>query len=111
MANMSLTWDEQKRVYRFFNGNAPAREIFMTAEEVNFIVESRKRERWRYDIENQIEYDEDNIDFSETTKEEFIALCFEEIDSNIEIYGDDWEPTIEDIVFDVANENGIWRDE
>lgn len=110
MANMSLTWDDQKRVYRFFNGNAPAREIFMTAEEVNFIEQSRKRERWSYDIENQIEYDEENLDFSETTRKEFIDLCFEEIDSNIDIYGDDWEPTIEDIVFDVANENGIWRD-
>ena len=111
MANMSLTWDEQKRVYRFFNGNAPAREIFMTAEEVNFIVQSRERERWGYDISDQIEYDEDNLDFSETTRNEFIDMCLEDIDARIEIYGvDNYEPDIEEIVFDVANDNGIWRD-
>ena len=108
--NMSMEWHDEKSAWRFFNGDDPAREIWLTNEEANFIAMALKHDNWHYDIMNQCEYDEGNLDFSETTQEEFIGLCFEEIDSNIEIYGDDWEPDIEEIVFDVANENGIWRD-
>lgn len=104
---MRMIWNESRNAWRFEDG---ANCFWLTNEEAHFIANTLKRQQWRYKIENQIEYDKDNLDFSETTQEEFVDLCFEEIDSNIEIYGDDWEPTIEDIVFDVANENGIWRD-
>ena len=109
--NMSMTYDEQKAVWRFFNGEAPAKEIFLTHQEAKFIAMSLKRDKWRYDLMDQTEYDSDNIDFSgEISEEKFIDLCMEEIDCNVDLYGDDYEPDIEEIVFDVANDNGIWRD-
>lgn len=104
---MRMVWNDRRNAWRFEDG---ANCFWMTHEEAQFVVNTLRRQKWRYKIMDQIEYDEDNLDFSETTREEFIDLCFEEIDSNIGIYGDDWEPTIEDIVFDVANENEIWRD-
>ena len=109
--NMSMTYNEQKKVWRFLNSDAPAREIFLTPEELEFIINSRKRERWYNDLHNQIIYDEDNLDFSTISKAEFISLCLDDIDSNVEIYGyDDYDPDAEDIVFSVAQENGMWRD-
>ena len=109
--NMSMEWYDDKAAWRFFNGDAPAREIWLTNKEANFIAMALKHDRWRYDLMNQIVYDEDSLDFSKVTMQEFIDLCIEEIDSNIEIYGDEWEPDVEDIVFDVAHENEIWRDD
>ena len=82
--NMSMEWYDDKAAWRFFNGDAPAREIWLTNKEANFIAMALKHDRWRYDLMNQIVYDEDSLDFSKVTMQEFIDLCIEEIDSNIE---------------------------
>lgn len=114
---MKMEWHDSVAAWRFCNTDSdkpvcrPEREIWLTNEEAQFIAKALKRQQWRYDIENQIEYDEDNLDFSETSRNEFIDMCLEDIDARIEIYGvDNYEPNIEEIVFDVAQDNDIWRD-
>jgi len=83
-----LTWDEMKAVEEFFI-----------------------KRKQRIKIEDQVGYDEDSLDFTgDISREDFIDLCMEDIESRREIYGADFEPDPADVVFDVAHDNEIWRD-
>jgi hypothetical protein len=43
------------------------------------------------------------------SRDEFIDLCLDELESKWENMTLDNEPDYEGVVFDVANENGVWR--
>ena len=64
------------------------------------------------EILNEIDLNEDNLTIdTPNARKEFIGLCLEEIDSKLEIYGEDYyDPDIEQIVFDVAQDHVLWRD-
>ena len=93
--------------------NSPEGTVLVLNWDEMKAIESFLRHRsWTAEIINQMEYDEDNLDFdSSEARQNFVNLCLEEIDSNLEIYGrDSYDPDIEQIVFDVAQNNGLWRD-
>lgn len=111
MSNMmSLEWIADKACWRFINRNNPAREVFFSPAEIGFIEHSLERNAWQSGIAEQVEYDEDNLDFSTITREEFIDMCDDELQNRWEICSDIGDPDYGGIVFDVAQENGIWRD-
>ena len=85
-------------------------EVLFSYKEINFIEYELEKLSWRSGMEDQIEYDEDDIDFSEISKEEFLDLCMEDLESRAEnmTLGNDID--YGGIVFDVAQENGMWRD-
>lgn len=87
-STLTLNWDEMKAVESFL-----------------------RHRSWTVEIINQMDFDEDNLDLNGTEdRQKFVDLCLDEIACNLEIYGEDYyEPNIEQIVFDVAQENGIWR--
>ena len=85
---LDLNWDEMKAIESFL-----------------------RHRSWTTEILNQMDFDEDNLDLDTSeSRQKFVDLCLDEIGCNLEIYGEDYyEPDIEKIVFDVAQENGIWR--
>lgn len=99
--------------YNKFALNSPEGTMLVLNWDEMKAIESFLRHRsWTAEILNQMEYDEDNLDlFGSEDQQNFVNLCLEEIDSNLEIYGgDSYDPDIEQIVFDVAQNNGLWRD-
>ena len=103
---MSLEWISEKALYRFSNGD---REIFFTHAELSFIQHQMERSDWVVGIEEEIDESEDNLVFDDTTREQFVELCLDELESKWENYTLNNDPDYEGIVFDVANENGVWR--
>ena len=88
--------------------------MVLELEEVNAIESYRRHERWKNDLQNQIDWENEdgNLDFSgEIDRDEFVRLCMEDIDENCEIYGGEeyYSPDFEEIVFNIAEENDIWR--
>ena len=106
MSNMALTYNEKKAVYEFANGT---RIVQLTPAEVSFISHALERNNWAYEIDMEIESNEECIDFSAISREEFHDLCLEELESR---WGNGWlncDPDYQCIVFDVAQEQKIWR--
>lgn len=103
---MKMKYNEQKAVWEFVHGN---KKIELTCKEIGFIHHQMERNAWSEGIEYEINESEDNLIFDETTRDKFIGLCLDELESKWENMTLDNEPDYEGIVFDVANENGIWR--
>ena len=77
--------------------------------EVNFIEKWLRHDSWRAKIHDAIDADADSYDFSEISREEFVNLCVDEMQSKYEAY-ELGEPDYSEIAFSVAKENEIWRD-
>lgn len=82
----------------------------LTEEECGCVVDYFRAGVWRNELNDAIDEDEDYYDFSKMSREYFLSLCFEEIYSKREIYGDTYAPDFSSIVFSIAKQNGIWRD-
>lgn len=82
--------------------------------EMEFIDIERRKNVWRYGFDRQIHDDEDFLCFDEISREEFIEMCVEDVDVERDLFGRAnnpyKEPEYADIVFNVAQENDIWRD-
>ena len=107
--NMSLEWVADKACWRFFNGDAPAREIFLSPAEISFIEHALEQNAWKAELEMEIDSNDDSLDFGEISKADFLDLCMDEMESKWECQTLFDNPDYQEIVFDVANENGIWR--
>ena len=85
-------------------------EVKFSYKEINFIEFELTKNNWRNGIDEQIDYDEENIDFTEHSREELIGWCVDEIESRWSNSLNFGEPDYGEILFDVAQENGVWRD-
>lgn len=103
---MILEWLPEKVSYRFVSGD---RELFFSQAEICFIQHQMERNAWAIGIESEIDESEDNLIFNDTTREEFIEMCLDELEYKWENETLNNEPDYEGVVFDVANENGVWR--
>ena len=84
----------------------------LTASEIAMAWEEHQRIIWRYGIEDAIDRNSENLRFgSEFTMEEFIDECMEEFDIDDDLYSYSDEKNYEEIVFDVAEINGVWVDD
>lgn len=104
---MNLTWVAEKASWKFNNGE---RELFFSPEEISFIEHAMERVGWEASLEEQIDYDSDNLDFSSISRDEFVRLCVDEMQSRWENSDNYGEPDYGGIVFDIAQDNEIWRD-
>ena len=80
-------------------------------EEMKAVVDFMKVRRWKGKLADQVDrdIDEESLRFdTEDDRDDFLALCMEDIESRAAIYSDDFVPNFEDVVFDVAQENGVW---
>ena len=84
-------------------------QIDLNYIEVNFIEEFIRHNMWRANLEDTIDDDVDNYDFSEISRDEFVGLCIDEMQSKYEVC-ELGEPDYSKITFSVAEENEIWRD-
>ena len=106
-ADMTLKYNDIENVWEFFNG---AETIRLSAVQISFLSHEFERHGWEYGIEDEIDLCSDSIDFSEISREEFVDMCMDEMQSKWEIGYLNTEPDYEQVVFGVAEENGIWRD-
>lgn len=105
---MKLTYDDLgNSTFTRDNGET----VQLSINELGFIAHAIEKNKWRYGMIDQIEYDEDNLDFSEISKEKLIDLCMDDIEFRYEIYSLGNDIDYGGILFDVAQENGMWRDE
>ena len=104
-SNMSLSFNNG--VWEFVSEN---RTILLTPAEISFLAHSLERSAWEAEISLEIDSNEDNIDFSEVTKDELVDACLDELESKWELGTLNNEPDYQCVVFDVAQENGWWRD-
>ena len=81
----------------------------LTHEECNCIAEYFRHSEWRGNLEEAIDEDEDQYDFSEISREEFLDMCIEDMQEKYECCSLG-EPDYADIVFGVAEDNGIWKE-
>lgn len=103
---MTFTYNEKKTVWELVNGK---KKVELTWAELGFIHHQMERNAWSAGIEDEIEESEDNLIFEDTTRDEFIDMCLDELESRWENMTLNNDPDYEGIVFDVANENGVWR--
>ena len=104
--NMALTYNEQKALWEFASGT---KIVCFTANELAFIYHAVERNGWKSEIEEEIDVSEENLVFDNISREEFVGLCIDELESKWENMTLDNDPDYEGVVFDVANENGVWR--
>ena len=87
--------------------------VAMTWKEYNFLQQEMEKNKFRNKIAEQVDFEEeeDNLDFSRLTKEEFIDMCMDDAMSKYECYGDSFEDIDpSDIVFDIAQEQAVWKE-
>lgn len=94
--------------YAFVRDNGE--RILFTPTEINFISHELERNDWRCNIEMEIESNIDSLHFDNMTEEEFTQECMNELESKWELGRLDNDPDYQCVVFDIAQENGIWRD-
>ncbi len=64
---------------------------------------------WRGNIEEAIDDDEDRYDFSKISREAFVDMCIDDMQEKYECCSLG-EPDYSDIVFGVAEDNGVWKE-
>lgn len=83
----------------------------LTGAEIAMAWEEQQRKIWRCGIEGAIENNSENLRFgTEYTMEEFVNECMEEFDIDDDLYSYADEKNYEEIVFSVAESNGVWVD-
>ncbi len=90
---------------------ANGERIELTPSEVSFIYHGMERINWRGNIENAIELCEECFDFDAMDQQEFIQMCMDELESRWENLRIDDGVDYDELVFDMAQENKIWRNE
>ena len=84
--------------------------VNLSAEEIRTILDAMMEERWKYEIEDSIAKNDDWIDFKgDINSIRFAELCLDEARRLYEMYCDE-DIDMDEIVFDIAQENGMWRD-
>lgn len=83
--------------------------ITLAWNEMNCIEEYIRHRAWRSNLEDEIDDNEGNLDFSEISRDAFVDLCIDEMQSKYECC-DLGEPDYSGIVFGVAEDNDLWRD-
>ncbi len=85
--------------------------VGFTFDEIKFIQDELETELWRSKLEDQIDINSENLDYiSSISPDEFFDLCMGALVEKKALYGDDFVPDYEEVVFDVAQENGVWLD-
>lgn len=105
--NMAFTWNMEQHVWEFANGT---KIVKLTPAEVSFIDHALERNHWENEIDLEIDSNEDSLDFDEMPRDELLDLCMEELEDKWESGNLDNDPDYQSIVFEVAEDNGIWRD-
>jgi hypothetical protein len=96
------------KITREINGETV--EIELTNNELNLAYEVMKRMIWKTNLEDAIAKNSDNLRFTEfATREDFLAECMDEMEDRH--YADDYEEECDEIVFDMAETDGIWIDD
>lgn len=84
--------------------------VVLTPADINAIQKALQEDRWKTEIEYNIDMNADWIKFDgEINSQRFVELCLDEFRSKYEIYDDD-HIDAGSIVFKIANENGMWVD-
>lgn len=104
---MAFTWNMEQNVWEFANGT---KIVKLTSEEVSFIEHALERNAWETGIEAEIDANDDYIVFDEMSRDDLVEACMDELESKWECETLSTDPDYEEIVFDVANENGMWRE-
>jgi len=81
----------------------------LTYNECQCIAEYFRHSEWRGNLEEAIDEDPDQYDFSKISRDEFLDLCIEEMQRQYENCSLG-EPDYSDIVFSTAEENDIWKE-
>lgn len=81
----------------------------LTHEECVCIVDYFRHSEWRGNLEEAIDKDPDQYDFSNISRDEFLDLCIEEMQRQYENCSLG-EPDYSDIVFSTAEDNGVWKE-
>ena len=86
-------------------------QVKFSGYEISFISHWFERSGWQDGFDAEIDNNEESIDLTDMSRKELIELCMDELESKWENGTlDDYCPDYEGILFDVAQENGIWRD-
>lgn len=104
---MELNYLPESAVYEFVTEN---RTILLTSVEISFLSHALEKNAWRAGIDFEIDSNEDNLDFGTMSREELIELCVDDLENRWECGYLNNEPDYQEVVFDMAQENGIWRD-
>lgn len=86
-------------------------EFTLTSAEIYELQSHFRKLDWRSSIEERIDMDEEYLDFSKMSREEFVEECLAEAEEKWEYYFEFGEETLNDIVYEKAQELEIWRDE
>ena len=86
-------------------------KVRMSHAEIGFVSHQLERNSWGYGIDMEIESNYDSLNFDSMTEAEFKKECIDDLESKWELGRLDNEPDYQCVVFDVAQENGIWRND
>lgn len=103
---------EETEGNRFIVNRPNGSWVVLEFDEMKAIESFMKMRRWKEKLREQIDRDneEGSLDINDEVEEEhFVLLCEEDLANRYEDVGDNYQPCFEDIVFDVAQENGMWR--
>lgn len=103
-----MKFDVNGTRYAFTRSNGEVVEF--NPVEISFISHEIQKHHWRVELEYEVDSNIDNLDFSEMSKEELIDYCIDELERRWENDTLDAEPDYQEIIFDSAQENEIWRD-
>ena len=84
--------------------------IKLTQNEKSMVYDEVRRETWLECLRTAMENNAENLVFSEFFDEkDFLSECMEEMEKAY--YADDYDEKADEIVFDVAEMNDIWKDD
>ena len=86
-------------------------QIEFTPVEIGFVFHEMERCYWRGNIENAIERCIEQFDFDKMDEDEFVQCCLDELESKWENDMLDDDPDFDEVVFEIAQDNGIWRND
>lgn len=104
---MNMVMERNGYVFIKENGN----HVRLSVCEISFILHWFERSGWRDGFDAEIDNNEDSIDLTDISRKELIELCMDDLEFRWENGTlNDYCPDYEGILFDIAQENGIWRD-
>lgn len=84
-------------------------KVKFAPDEITFILHEIEKRQWEGSIYNAIDLADGCIDFDSMTEEEFKQYCMDELQSKYECQTLESNPDFDELVFDIAQENGMWR--
>ena len=79
--------------------------------EISFIDHQLERHHWRVELDLEIDSNVECLNFSKMSRDELIDCCMEELEEKWKDNDLDSEPDYQEIVFNNAQENKMWRDD